>query len=253
MTRMNADIRTRDLVVGYGDKAVLSDVTLDLPRHAITCLVGGSGSGKTTLFRTIVGLIPPLGGAVELLGRDLGQADDEARNAALRRVGMLFQNGALLNSMTVRENVAFPLTEHTDLPRPVVDALVRVRLQQLGVLHALDMYPSELSGGMRKRVGLARAMIHDPAILMCDEPSAGLDPVTSAGLDRVLISLKGLFDLTIVVVTHELDSIRRIADHVIMVGRRRQGPPGLLFDGPAQAFFASDDPGIRAFLDRREP
>jgi phospholipid/cholesterol/gamma-HCH transport system ATP-binding protein len=249
---MDADIRTRDLVVGYGDKAVLSGLDLALPRHAITCLVGGSGSGKTTLFRTIVGLIAPLSGTVELLGRDLGAGTDDERNATLQRVGMLFQNGALLNSMTVRENVAFPLVEHTGLPRPVVDALVRVRLQQLGVLHALDLYPSELSGGMRKRVGLARAMIHDPAILMCDEPSAGLDPVTSAGLDRVLVSLKGIFGLTIVVVTHELDSIRRIADHVVMVGKRKQGPPGVLFDGPATDFFASTDTGIRAFLDRRE-
>jgi phospholipid/cholesterol/gamma-HCH transport system ATP-binding protein len=236
---MDADIVTKDLVVGYGEQAILSAVEVALPRRSITCLVGGSGSGKTTLFRTIVGLIPPLAGSVGLLGCDLSAATDADRDHTLRRVGMLFQNGALLNSMTVRENVAFPLLEHTDLPRPVVDALVRVRLQQLGVLHALDLYPSELSGGMRKRVGLARAMIHDPAILMCDEPSAGLDPVTSAGLDRVLLALKQTFELSIVVVTHELESIKRIADHVVMVGKRKQGAPGVLFDGPAQAFFAS--------------
>ncbi len=248
----DADIFTKDLVVGYGEQAVLSGVDIALPRRAITCLVGGSGSGKTTLFRTIVGLIPPLAGSVTLLGCDLATATDADRDRTLRRVGMLFQNGALLNSMTVRENVAFPLLEHTDLPRPVIDALVRVRLQQLGVLHALDLYPSELSGGMRKRVGLARAMIHDPAILMCDEPSAGLDPVTSAGLDRVLLALKQTFELSIVVVTHELESIKRIADHVVMVGKRKQGAPGVLFDGPAQAFFASPEPGIRAFLERRE-
>jgi len=249
---METDIRTRDLVVGYGDKAILSGVDLALPRRAITCLVGGSGSGKTTLFRTIVGLIPPLAGSVDVLGCDLATATDDQRADTLRKLGMLFQNGALLNSMTVRENVAFPLTEHTSLPRAIVDTLVRVRLEQLGVLHALDLFPSELSGGMRKRVGLARAMIHDPTILMCDEPSAGLDPVTSAGLDRVLQSLKQSFDLTIVVVTHELESIKRIADHVVMVGKRPEGPAGVLFDGPAQSFFDSAEPGIRAFLERRE-
>lgn len=239
-------IQTEKLQVGYGAKRIIDDVSVAFPSHEITCIVGGSGSGKTTLFRTIIGLIPPLGGRLWMLGEDLAIAGEAATDSVLRRVGMLFQYGALLNSMTVRENVSFPLREHSDLPAEVIDVLVRIRLEQLGVLHAIDLYPNELSGGMKKRVGLARAMIHDPSVLMCDEPSAGLDPVTSASLDELILQVKETFGLTIIVVTHELDSIRRIADNVVMVGK------GLVhFTGTAAAFFDSQDPEIRAYLERR--
>jgi phospholipid/cholesterol/gamma-HCH transport system ATP-binding protein len=233
--------------VGYGAKVVIGDVSVAFPAGRITCIVGGSGSGKTTLFRTVVGLIPPIRGEVTVLGTVLNRASDEERLACFKRIGMLFQNGALLNSMTCAQNVAFPLKEHFDLPPEVVDTLVRIRLQQLGVLHAWGLYPGELSGGMKKRVALARAMIHDPSILLCDEPSAGLDPVTSASLDRLILDVNRTFGLTVVVVTHEMASIKAIADHVVMVGRG-----SLRFAGPAPDFYRSQDQGVREFLDARE-
>ena len=243
-----AAITTHDLDVGYGDVLIQGKVNLAFTRGRITTIIGGSGSGKTSLFRTIVGLIPALAGHVEIEGRRLDEASDKERTEILSHLGMLFQYGALLNSMTVHENVAFPLVEHTRLPVALRDTMVRMRLEQLDVLHAIDLYPSELSGGMKKRVGLARAMIHDPAILMCDEPSAGLDPVTSASLDRLLVDLNRSLGLTVIVVTHELDSIRRISDEVVMVKRG-----GVHFTGSADAFFGSDDPLIRAFLAREAP
>lgn len=212
-------IAVRGLTAGYGDRVVLRDLSLDVARGRVTAVVGASGCGKSTLFRCVVGLLRPFAGEVRVAGRDLCTLPEEELPRALSRVGLLFQQGALLNSVAVSENVALPLREHTDLPPSVVDEVVRLKLEAVGLAHAAALLPSELSGGMRKRAALARAMALDPELLLCDEPSAGLDPRTAADLDDLILRLKETFRMTVVVVTHELPSIDAIADDVVFLGR----------------------------------
>ncbi|MBM4372219.1 MAG: ATP-binding cassette domain-containing protein, partial [Deltaproteobacteria bacterium] len=211
-----------------------------------TCIIGTSGCGKSTLLKSLIGLLPPAAGEVELLGEDLYRLDEGERDRVLGRLGVMFQNGALLGSMTVEENVLIPLREAARLPEPVLRSSARLRLRQVGLEHASRLLPSELSGGMRKRAALARALILDPPLLFCDEPGAGLDPVTGARLDDLILTLREVLDITVVVVTHELHSIRRIADSIVMLGRGR-----LLFQGSREEALASDSPDLRAFFDRQ--
>ena len=212
-------IEIRGLVAGYGEKVVLREVDVTFRRGCVTAIIGGSGCGKSTLLKCIIGLLAPLKGTVRVNGEELAQHGDAELSRALSRVGLLFQAGAMLNSVTVAQNVALPLTEHTDLPRAVIDEMVRLKLEAVGLAHAAYLLPSELSGGMRKRAALARAMALDPDLLLCDEPSAGLDPQTAASLDELILRLKETFRMTVVVVTHELASIDVIADDVVMLGR----------------------------------
>jgi phospholipid/cholesterol/gamma-HCH transport system ATP-binding protein len=210
-------VETRGLVAAYGEERVLDGVDFAAERGRITVILGGSGCGKSTLLRHALGLRRPVAGSVRLFGRELAELRDAELKEIRMRIGVLFQGGALFSSMTVGENVAMPIRENARVPEPVVSQLVRMKLAQVGLEDAITKHPEELSGGMRKRAALARAIAADPEILFCDEPSAGLDPIVAAGLDQLLLDLRALYGITIVVVTHDLDSVRKIADRVVML------------------------------------
>jgi phospholipid/cholesterol/gamma-HCH transport system ATP-binding protein len=235
----------KDLVARYGERTVLSGVNLTVKRGEVRVILGGSGCGKSTLLKHCIGLATPTSGTVELLGTDLAHADEPVRETVLARIGMLFQGGALLNSLTVHENVALPLREKTDLPSEVIDEMVRMKLQLVSLAKVGHLTPPELSGGMKKRAALARAMALDPEILFCDEPSAGLDPITAAALDRLILDLKERFGMSLVVVTHELASIETIADKVLMIDKGQ-----VIADGPLKEVKRLPNPMVRSFFDR---
>ncbi len=217
---MTALLECRDLSVGY-DGPVLEHVDLRVETGEIVALLGGSGSGKSTLLRAFTGLLPPLAGELRLFGEPLYELSADERRRLLHRTGMAFQQDALFGSMSVEDNVALPLRELTELPEPVIREMVAMRLHAVG-LHGLDARaPATLSGGQRKRVALARASILDPELVFIDEPSAGLDPIAAAAIDEVLLAFRATLGITLVVVTHELESIRAIADRAVMLGRGR--------------------------------
>jgi phospholipid/cholesterol/gamma-HCH transport system ATP-binding protein len=243
-----AIIVCKDLVCGYGEKVILEDINFEVYRGEICALLGGSGSGKSTLMRTIIGLQPPLSGEVTLLGEHLHELDEHARRQLLRRTGMLFQYGALFGSLSNLENIALPLRQHTDLPDPVIREMVRQKMALVGLEGLEDRLPSGVSGGQRKRVALARATILDPEIVFCDEPSAGLDPVVAAGLDTTLRRFQDLFKMSMVVVTHELESIKVLADRVVMLSQGR-----ILANGSVQEMMESDNEEVHDFFHRVAP
>jgi phospholipid/cholesterol/gamma-HCH transport system ATP-binding protein len=227
--KLDSMLLCRKLTVGYAeDQPVLSDIELEVRRGEIVALLGGSGSGKSTLLRTITGLQPPLAGGVNLLGQDIYELDDEARRALLRRTGMAFQQDALFGSLTIQDNVALPLRELTKLPEPIICEMARMRLALVGLAGFERRQPAALSGGQRKRAALARASILDPEIIFCDEPSAGLDPVVAAELDDTLLRFRDVLGITIVIVSHELESIRALADRAIMFGHGKMLASGTL-------------------------
>lgn len=236
-------IEVEGVIVAYPGRRVLDGASCVVRPGTITCLVGESGCGKTTLLKSILGLIPYGQGRITLLGEDLRSLGEKQLRALRLRLGVLFQNGALLNSLTVLENVAMPLEHHTKLPEERITALVGERLSMLGVARAAHQLPAELSGGMKKRVALARALMLEPELLFLDEPSAGLDPVTSGGLDELLTSLRDSLGTTMVVVTHELRSIRTIADEVIFLEAGR-----VAFQGSLVEAEESELPAVRRFF-----
>ena len=241
-------IEVAGLVCGYGEQTILRDVTFNVARGEIFFIVGGSGCGKSTLLRHLVGLNPPTGGSVRFLGAPFSEADAGTRRAQLRHFGMLFQGGALWTSLTLRQNVALPLEEYTSLTRREIEELSALKLGQVGLGGYEDYYPAEISGGMKKRAGLARALALDPEILFFDEPSAGLDPVTSRKLDELIVEIRAMFGTTIVVVSHELASIYDIADRVIMLEKQAQG---IIAEGaPRTLATTSEDPRVKEFLTR---
>jgi len=210
-------IAAKDLRVQYGDREILHGINFEIEPMETIVILGGSGSGKSTLLRTLVGLEKPTSGSVWVRGTNLSQASQAELDEVRKKIGLSFQGGALIGSMTVGENVALPLREHTNLNESTIDVMVRIKLQQVGLSKFQHFMPSQLSGGMKKRAALARATAMDPEILFCDEPSAGLDPITAAGLDALILDLKKALAVTIVVVTHEMASAFLIADRVIVL------------------------------------
>jgi len=246
MTTPNAIIEVRDLVTHYGTRRILDGVSLRVPEGQITVILGGSGSGKSTTLRHLIGLQRPTAGQILVKGRDIARLPDQELVEIRKRMGVLFQSGALFNSMTVGANVALPLLEHTRLEPSTIQIMTRIKLQLVGLAGFEDFMPAQLSGGMKKRAGLARAIAMDPEILFFDEPSAGLDPVTAAGLDELILKLKHTFRMTILVVTHELASLFLIADHVVMMMGGK-----VLMEGALADLKASIDPQVQDFLARR--
>jgi len=213
--------RVTHLVKTFDDQRVLDDVSLDVRRGEAFVIMGPSGCGKSTLLRTMVGTLPPTGGRVELLGEEVTALGEDELDRLRLRFGILFQSGALFNSMTVADNVALPLREHTTLDENTIEIIVKLKLELVNLREAADRMPAEISGGMKKRAGLARAIALDPELLFYDEPSAGLDPVTAAEIDQLIADLTGKLGVTSVVVTHDMDSAFRIADRMLMLDRGR--------------------------------
>jgi len=235
----------RDLVVKYGDRTILDRINLEIQRGEVLVLLGRSGSGKSTLLRHLIGLEKPLSGGIVVKGIDIVQCSEAELNHVRRSIGVSFQNAALFGSMTVSENVALPLLERTRLADSTIDEVVLLKLAQVALVHFGSFYPSQLSGGMLKRASVARATALDPEILFFDEPSAGLDPITAAGIDELVLYLKNALQMTVLVVTQDLQSAFRIADRLAFLRDRK-----LVAIGPKDSIAQSSDPWVRQFLDR---
>jgi phospholipid/cholesterol/gamma-HCH transport system ATP-binding protein len=227
----------------FGGRTVLDQVQLDVFKGETLVIMGGSGSGKSTLLRMMIGSVELDGGNIDVLGRSICGLSPTELADYRKSIGVLFQSGALYNSMTLGENVALPLREHTDLPEQTIEILVKIKLELVGLREHAEKLPSEISGGMKKRAGLARAMALDPQILFYDEPSAGLDPVTSAEIDELIIKLNKVLGVTSVVVTHEMDSAFRIADRMVLLDRGK-----FIISGTPAEMRASDDPLVKQFI-----
>lgn len=212
-----AAIEVRDLTMAYGGRVIMRDLSFEVQRAEIFVVMGGSGSGKSTLLKHLIGLKQPAEGAILFDGEDFGGADDAARRRMLRRMGVLYQNGALWSGMTLAENVALPMEQYTELPADAIAELVSLKLALVGLRGFETYYPVEISGGMRKRAALARAVALDPEVLYFDEPSSGLDPITASRLDDLILQLRDSFGTTVVVVSHDLDSIFKIADRAVFL------------------------------------
>jgi phospholipid/cholesterol/gamma-HCH transport system ATP-binding protein len=238
-------ISVKNLRVSYGEREILHGISFDLQRRETMVILGGSGSGKSTLLRTLVGLEKPTAGEVWIKGVNIARISEREMDAIRKKMGMSFQGSALFGSMTVGENVALPLREHADLKASTIEIMVRIKLGQVGLANFEDYMPSQLSGGMKKRAAVARALAMDPDILFFDEPSAGLDPIIAAGLDDLILNLKKAYAISIVVVTHELASAFLIADRMVLVDRRN-----IVALGTREELKASTHPRVRQFLDR---
>lgn len=236
----------RDLIAGYGGKPILEGIDLQVLEGEILTIMGPSGCGKSTLLRCLIGLLRPYSGEISILGEDIAHGGRDSLEAVRQKMGVAFQSSALLGSLSVGENVALPLVEHTELDRATVRIMTRLKLEQVGLGGAENAMPAQLSGGMRKRAGIARALAMDPKILFLDEPSAGLDPITAAGLDELLLKLRSALGLAMVVVTHELDSAFALADRMLVLDGGR-----VRLSGTAEEVRTTEDPRVRQFLDRR--
>lgn len=242
-------ISVENLTAGYGDLIVLDDISFSIKQSEVFVILGGSGCGKSTLLKHIIGLYEPMSGCIKIDGDDITTAEGDLRKRIMRKFGVTYQSGALFGSMTLMENVKLPMEEFTDLPEDTMDLMARMKLSLVGLLGSEYRMPSELSGGMQKRAAIARAMALDPRIMFLDEPSAGLDPITSAGLDQLILKLRDSLGMTFVIVSHELDSIYTIADRVIMLDKRfkkivAQGDPQRLRDESA-------NPWVKQFFHRQ--
>jgi phospholipid/cholesterol/gamma-HCH transport system ATP-binding protein len=216
-------IRVKNLVAGYGETVILDNISFDVYEGEIFVILGGSGCGKSTLLKHLIGLIQPMSGQVIIDEGDLTNCDETSFQEILKKIGILYQSGALFGSMTLAENISLPIYEYTRLPASFVDKLVKMKLRLVNLDGYENHLPSEISGGMKKRAGLARAMALNPKILFFDEPSAGLDPITSSELDNLIIHLNRILGTTMVIVTHELESIFTVAHRIIMLDKRTKG------------------------------
>ena len=243
-------IEVQDLTMAYGDFVVMRDLNFTIGKGEVFIIMGGSGCGKSTLLRHLIGLMPPAKGKVFYEGESFWDADPHVRDRMMRRFGVLYQSGALWSSMTLAENVSIPLEEYTDLSPGQIKELVSLKLSLVALAGFEEFYPSEISGGMRKRAGLARAMALDPDILFFDEPSAGLDPVSARRLDDLILELKESLGTTVVVVTHELASIFAIGDNSVFLDPDTRTM--LATGNPKTLLAESKDPKIRSFLTRGE-
>jgi phospholipid/cholesterol/gamma-HCH transport system ATP-binding protein len=236
-------IQVLDITKRFGNQTVLDAIRLDVFEGETLVILGGSGSGKSTLLRLMIGNLMPDGGEIDALGEPLSKMTPNELSEYRKSIGVLFQSGALFNSMTVAENVALPLREHSELPDETIEIIVKIKLELVGLRESADRLPAELSGGMKKRAGLARALALDPKILFYDEPSAGLDPVTSAEIDELIIDLNQKLGVTSVVVTHEMDSAFRIADRMVLLDRGK-----FIVSGTPDQMRENTDPLVRQFV-----
>lgn len=236
-------IEVENLSARFGNRLILEEVSFSIFPNQITIILGRSGCGKTTVLKYLVGLYPLQHGKITIMDIDVGALDETEQTRLSLKMGVLFQNGALLNSLTIAENVAIALEQHTNLSQEMIDKLVRLKLELVELGQALSLHPAEISGGMRKRAALARAIAMDPPLLFCDEPSAGLDPVTLLALDNLILKLKNQLGMTIVLVTHEPASIFRLADRIIFLDEGR-----VLFEGELQAALNAGIPEIDNFF-----
>jgi len=239
-------IEVENLVAHYGERAILKGIDVNIRGGEIMVIMGGSGSGKTTLMRNLLGLNKPTSGSIRVFGKDITRISSRELYALRRKMGVAFQGGALLGSMTVAENVELPLREHTSLDENTIRIMSRMKLEVVNLAGFEDLMPSELSGGMLKRAALARSIIMDPSLLFFDEPSAGLDPVVSAELDELILRLKNAMDVSIVVVTHELESAFKIADRITVLGGGH-----VLMTGTVEEVKNSDNQEIQDMLNRK--
>lgn len=244
MPKKTPVIKVRDLVVGFGDQNVLNHLDLDVRGAEILGVVGASGAGKSVLLRTIIGLLPRRHGSIEVLGVDLAQASEEERRALERRWGVLFQQGALFSSLTVKQNVQFPMRENLDISQRLMDEMALAKLEMVGLSpQDGNKFPSELSGGMTKRVALARALALDPEIVFLDEPTSGLDPISAGDFDELIRTLQQTLEITVFMVTHDLESLYTACDRIAVVADGK-----IVADGPIATMLESEHPWVKTYF-----
>ncbi|HEY0124832.1 MAG TPA: ATP-binding cassette domain-containing protein [Rhizobium sp.] len=237
-------LSARDVTVAFGSKVVLDKLNLDIYRGEILGFVGASGAGKSVLLRTVLRLLPRRSGKIEILGEDYDKLSEPERNRLDMRLGVLFQQGALFSSLTVKENIQVPMREYLDLPKALMDELAHLKIRMVGLAaDAADKYPSELSGGMIKRAALARALALDPDLVFLDEPTSGLDPIGAAEFDELIAKLRDTLGLTVYMVTHDLDSLFSVCDRIAVLGQKR-----VLVEGTVEDMLACDDPWVQSYF-----
>jgi len=244
MTKKNAVIKVRDLEVGFGDQTILDHLNLDVREAEILGVVGGSGAGKSVLLRTIIGLVPKRRGSIEVLGVDLAKANEAERRALERRWGVLFQQGALFSSLTVRQNVQFPMRENLEISQNLMDEMSMAKLEMVGLTpQDANKFPSELSGGMTKRAALARALALDPEIVFLDEPTSGLDPISAGDFDELIRTLQQTLEITVFMVTHDLESLYTACDRIAVLADGK-----VVADGSIANMLESEHPWVKTYF-----
>ena len=238
-------IEVNGLISVIKKNIILSEINFEVLKGEIAVIIGGSGSGKTTVLKHLLGLYPSIGGAVAVLGHNPSLLEENQRKSFYQKIGVMYQEGALIKSMTVGENIGLPLEQHTSLPPDFIEELVRLKLHMVQLDDSYDKYPTELSGGMLKRAAIARAIILDPPILFCDEPGSGLDPVTLSALDELIIQLKEQLGMTVVMVTHDVSSVMRMADRIVFLDHGVS-----IFQGSLKGGLATNNPIITEFFSR---